>query len=360
MRRFFSFLLAFCILIGGTLASVQAASVEAVSLDDGISVASVDVDGTEYTSFSAIAFSTSTSWSSVISSINYIDTNTLITVPAGTQYIWFDVILSNVGFAGFYNYSISSISWAGYEIDGIYFQLKNSSSVVLYSIPSSDGNFNERTYYGTIEFNASGVNEFFVRVKLNNALSSSVSMYSPSLTVISGSDDLDLTETNSLISTSNGLLSNIWDSITTLPQQIIDLFISAMQSLFIPSDGYFDSKFSDLYDLFDTKLGFLMYPSEVLETFLSALQTTSSDGFVIDFPAFSLDVGGTSYQIWDDYTFYMDDIKSYFPEIFSAAEVIFTVILCGYSINLIITYYDVVIWGSSSTALVAGDRDDDY
>ena len=100
---------------------------------------------------------------------------------------------------------------------------------------------------------------------------------------INVSVDVDMSETN-------GILGSIWDSITGIP----DLILDGLTSLFVPSSGYFEDKLAPI------KAKFSWY-TDVVDAF-SVIKTSIASASSSDVPSLTLDLS--------DSDFYGADISS--------------------------------------------------
>lgn len=80
---------------------------------------------------------------------------------------------------------------------------------------------------------------------------------------------------------------NIINTILSIPQTVINLFTSAMQSLFVPNDEQMQSVFDDFDNLLSDKLGAIYQVGEALTSVWDALNTTEATT-TIEFPAVSI------------------------------------------------------------------------
>ena len=63
-------------------------------------------------------------------------------------------------------------------------------------------------------------------------------------------------------------VADIFTTIINLPINIGKAILDILQTLFIPEDNYFETKFNIIRDLMDKKLGFLYYPISIIEDFV--------------------------------------------------------------------------------------------
>ncbi len=66
--------------------------------------------------------------------------------------------------------------------------------------------------------------------------------------------------------------------------KLIELLVDAIKSLFIPSDDFFDSYFTDLKDWFSDRLGFLFYPFEIVIDILTKILSINFANPVFNIP----------------------------------------------------------------------------
>ena len=69
--------------------------------------------------------------------------------------------------------------------------------------------------------------------------------------------------------------------------KLIDLLVDALKSLFIPSDGFFDTYFTELKDWFSERLGFLFYPFELLIDILNKILNVNFSEPIFNIPDIS-------------------------------------------------------------------------
>lgn len=69
--------------------------------------------------------------------------------------------------------------------------------------------------------------------------------------------------------------------------KLIELLVDALKSLFIPSDGFFDTYFTDLKDWFSERLGFLFYPFELLIDILNKILNVNFSEPIFNIPDIS-------------------------------------------------------------------------
>ena len=89
---------------------------------------------------------------------------------------------------------------------------------------------------------------------------------------------------------------NIWDTLKEVVSylnpfsenffvyKLIDLLIDGLKSLFIPSDDFFDTYFSDLRDWFSDRLGFLWTPFDVIIEILEDISSINFNEPIISCP----------------------------------------------------------------------------
>lgn len=108
--------------------------------------------------------------------------------------------------------------------------------------------------------------------------------------------------------TSKGILGKISDFFGSFFQNLIDSIVS----VFVPEDGYFTDYFDRLYEFFSEKLGFLIYPFELMADFIGAYlsigegsgQIVISDVVMFDttlIKATTFDLKGAMSDILGDY-----------------------------------------------------------
>ena len=109
---------------------------------------------------------------------------------------------------------------------------------------------------------------------------------------------------------------------------IIAGIIDGLKSLFIPSDDFFKSYFDDLYQWFSDRLGFLMFPIDLILQLVDVFISSSSVDCVLTLPSFSI----MDEQLWQEQTF---NFTSFLNEHFS---MLVTAIRLVSSIGLIIAF----------------------
>ena len=109
---------------------------------------------------------------------------------------------------------------------------------------------------------------------------------------------------------------------------IIAGIIDGLKSLFIPSDDFFKSYFDDLYQWFSDRLGFLMFPIDLILQLVDVFVSSSSVDCVLTLPSFSI----MNEQLWQEQTF---NFTSFLNEHFS---MLVTAIRLVSSIGLIIAF----------------------
>lgn len=109
---------------------------------------------------------------------------------------------------------------------------------------------------------------------------------------------------------------------------IIAGIIDGLKSLFIPSDDFFKSYFDDLYQWFSDRLGFLMFPIDLILQLIDVFVSSSSVDCVLTLPSFSI----MNEQLWQEQSF---NLTSFLNEHFS---MLVTAIRLVSSIGLIIAF----------------------
>lgn len=84
------------------------------------------------------------------------------------------------------------------------------------------------------------------------------------------------------------------NAIKSLAQSIVDGFVTALKTLFIPSNTFFDNKITPIMDMFYSKLPFLEQMKNIFSSFISAIGSSSSD-----VPEFTFTYKGATYNIFD-------------------------------------------------------------
>ena len=105
---------------------------------------------------------------------------------------------------------------------------------------------------------------------------------------------------------------------------------------------------TDLTDQVKTKWEILFYPIEFTKKFLSLFTGSSGGATSITFPAFSLTVDGSSYQVWEEYTYDLSSLKSQFSVLFTGLHMIVGVLEVGWFIKYLYRKYDEVFGGGES------------
>lgn len=80
------------------------------------------------------------------------------------------------------------------------------------------------------------------------------------------------------------LVRNIWNFLANFIQNLINALLNMFTGLFIPADGYFENYFTRINDFFDSRLGFLYTPFDLLIRFLSALPSADHSSTQLYFP----------------------------------------------------------------------------
>lgn len=114
-----------------------------------------------------------------------------------------------------------------------------------------------------------------------------------------------LDEQNEKLDEQNKTSKGIWDTIKEVLSYInpfsenffvyklISLLIDAIKSLFIPSDDFFSNYFTNLKDWFSDRLGFLLYPFELIMDILDKIVNINFSDPVIHIPDISEPVTNT-------------------------------------------------------------------
>lgn len=102
---------------------------------------------------------------------------------------------------------------------------------------------------------------------------------------------------------------------------------------------------SDLTNHVKSKWEILFYPIEFTKKFLALFTGSSGGSTSIQFPAFSMEVGGTSYQVWDAYTFDLASLKSDFSLLFNGIHLVVGTIEVTAFIKYLYRKYDEVFGG---------------
>ncbi len=104
---------------------------------------------------------------------------------------------------------------------------------------------------------------------------------------------------NQLQAESNGLLSRIIESITSLPSKIAD----AIKGLFIPDEKQIDIIRGKWQEFLTTKMGFIYQMFQWIDTFFEGIidNLSGSDSGAFEIPAFpAFEAGGQTVQLWSE------------------------------------------------------------
>lgn len=104
-------------------------------------------------------------------------------------------------------------------------------------------------------------------------------------------------ENNETTEDTNETTHSIFDSISSFFASFFQNIINSLISVFVPEDGYFSNWFSRVNSLLADKLGVLYYPFNMIISFLSDLQSASSQSGQIVFPEVALPMNGERYVI---------------------------------------------------------------
>lgn len=135
-----------------------------------------------------------------------------------------------------------------------------------------------------------------------------------------------------------GKLQDIEDTIKHEHQEEIDKGDSSGSD----ASGMVD----DITSQVKSKWEILFYPIEFTKKFL-ALFTSGSGSTGITFPAFSLEVNGSTYQVWDSYTFDLASLESDFSILFTGLHMVVGTIEVSAFIKYLYNKYDEVFGGGS-------------
>lgn len=89
--------------------------------------------------------------------------------------------------------------------------------------------------------------------------------------------------TGEFLDIQTGILSGV-NSLVNYVGGLLDGLLDMLLSLFIPSEGYFEAYFTRINDFFDSRLGFLYTPFDLLIRFLSALPSVDHSSTQLYFP----------------------------------------------------------------------------
>lgn len=104
----------------------------------------------------------------------------------------------------------------------------------------------------------------------------------------------------------------------------------------------------DLTDQVKSKWEILFYPIEFTKKFLALFTSGSAGSTSLTFPAFSLEVQGSTYQVWEEYTYDLSSLKSQFSILFTGLHMVVGVIEVSWFIKYLYRKYDEVFGGESS------------
>lgn len=101
----------------------------------------------------------------------------------------------------------------------------------------------------------------------------------------------------------------------------------------------------NLTDQVKSKWEILFYPIEFTKKFLALFTSSSAGSTSLTFPAFSLEVQGTTYQVWDAYTYDLSSLKSQFSILFTGLHMIVGVLEVTWFIKYLYSKYDSIFGG---------------
>lgn len=115
----------------------------------------------------------------------------------------------------------------------------------------------------------------------------------------------------------NGLLKNIIELITNLPEKIGDI----ISSLFLPSEDYITNKVTEFSDQVEDHLGFLGFPLMITSDLLLSVNSYSGAGSgVIPFPGVPVKLPDAQYQLIEEQNVDLGEWFTKFPELQSALQ----------------------------------------
>lgn len=154
-------------------------------------------------------------------------------------------------------------------------------------------------------------------------------------TITGNADKNSQNEINAAKKNADAIQKNLDDNTGKVNEKLEDVkkgiiagIIDGLKSLFIPSDDFFKSYFDDLYQWFSDRLGFLMFPIDLILQLVDVFVSSSSVDCVLTLPSFSI----MNEQLWQEQTF---NFTSFLNEHFS---MLVTAIRLVSSIGLIIAF----------------------
>ena len=154
-------------------------------------------------------------------------------------------------------------------------------------------------------------------------------------TITGNADKNSQNEINAAKENADAIQKNLDDNTGKVNEKLEDVkkgiiagIIDGLKTLFIPSDDFFKSYFDDLYQWFSDRLGFLMFPIDLILQLIDVFVSSSSVDCVLTLPSFSI----MNEQLWQEQTF---NFTSFLNEHFS---MLVTAIRLVSSIGLIIAF----------------------
>lgn len=103
-----------------------------------------------------------------------------------------------------------------------------------------------------------------------------------------------------------------------------NFIIEGLKSLFIPSDDYFKVYFDDLHSWFSEKLGFLMFPIDLILQVADIFLGSSDVDCILTLPSFSIQ----EYELWAEYSFNLTEfLETHFSFLLTAIRFVTSVAL---------------------------------
>ncbi len=107
--------------------------------------------------------------------------------------------------------------------------------------------------------------------------------------------------------------------ITSALSSLGNFIIDGLKGLFIPSDDFFKTYFDDLYAWFEARLGFLMFPIDLIIQLADIFLGSSDVDCVLTLPSFSI----SGEQLWADQSFNLTDfLEEHFAFLLTAIRMV--------------------------------------
>lgn len=114
------------------------------------------------------------------------------------------------------------------------------------------------------------------------------------------------------------------DKVETAIEKHGNFIIEGLKSLFIPSDDYFKAYFDDLHSWFSEKLGFLMFPIDLILQIADIFLGSSDVDCILTLPSFSIQ----EYELWAEYSFNLTEfLETHFSFLLTAIRFVTSVAL---------------------------------